>query len=197
MNARILLSWAIFASPLAALPEMDWDKDLDAKTKTMLQQAMQLQADHPDIPYKNASASPEEGMDCSGAVSYILKQAGIEAPRSSAGQFAWLKDSPRFTRVPAEARDISHAVYRKLKPGDLIFWAADVADSDKAPFVSHVQMYLGKEKSDGLPVMVGSSDGRSYRGQKRNGYGIVDFHVPKVDSKTRIVGFGPPPFPGK
>jgi len=45
--------------------------------------------------------------------------------------------------------------------------------------------------------MVGSSDGRSYRGQKRNGYGIVDFHVPKVGGKTRIVGFGPPPCPGK
>ena len=99
--------------------------------------------------------------------------------------------------MPTEARDISHAVYRKLKPGDLIFWAADVADSDKAPAVSHVQIYLGKEKSDGLPVMVGSSEGRSYRGQKRNGYGIVDFHVPKVGGKTRIVGFGPPPFPGK
>jgi hypothetical protein len=26
---------------------------------------------------------------------------------------------------------------------------------------------------------------------------FVDFHVPKVGSKTRIVGFGPPPFPGK
>jgi hypothetical protein len=52
-------------------------------------------------------------------------------------------------------------------------------------------MYLGKE-ADGHAVMIGSSDGRSYRGKKLSGFGIVDFHVPKPGSATRIVGFGSP-----
>jgi|688.fasta_scaffold184570_4 hypothetical protein len=56
-------------------------------------------------------------------------------------------------------------------------------------------MYLGKEKTDGLRVMIGASDGRSYRGKKLIGFGIVDFKVPKVGSKTRIIGFGPVPLP--
>lgn len=54
-------------------------------------------------------------------------------------------------------------------------------------------MYLGLEKSDRRPVMIGASEGRSYRGQKRSGFGIVDFKVPKPGSETRIVGFGPAP----
>jgi hypothetical protein len=57
--------------------------------------------------------------------------------------------------------------------------------------VSHVQVYLGKE-ADGHAVMIGSSDGRSYRGKKLSGFGIVDYRVPKAGSATRIAGFGSP-----
>jgi hypothetical protein len=42
--------------------------------------------------------------------------------------------------------------------------------------------------------MIGSSEGRSYRHHKINGFGITDFHVSPAGSPTRIIGYGPPPF---
>jgi hypothetical protein len=55
-----------------------------------------------------------------------------------------------------------------------------------------VHLYLGKE-ADGHAIMIGSSEGRSYRHHKINGFGIPDFHVPTGGAATRIVARGPPP----
>lgn len=63
-------------------------------------------------------------------------------------------------------------------PGDLIFWAHDGELMAEELHVSHVHMFLGKEK-DGHAVMIGSSDGRGYRGKRMTGFGVVDFHVPQ------------------
>jgi hypothetical protein len=41
--------------------------------------------------------------------------------------------------------------------------------------------------------MIGSSEGRSYRHHKINGFGITDFHISPVGSPTRIIAYGPPP----
>lgn len=41
--------------------------------------------------------------------------------------------------------------------------------------------------------MVGSSDGRSYRGMARCGFGVFDFKLPRQGSRARMAGFGPPP----
>lgn len=155
----------------------------------MLTKALETFERYPAIPYKTGACSVTEGMDCSGAITHILGHAGIIPPRSSAAMHLWLSKTTTFIVVPKEARSSDDAIYQKLRPGDLIFWAPDTEGSA----VSHVHMFLGKEKSDGRLVMIGSSDGRSYRGAKRSGYGIVDFKVPAVGSKTRIVGFGPVP----
>jgi hypothetical protein len=57
---------------------------------------------------------------------------------------------------------------------------------------SHVHLYLGKE-ADGHAIMIGSSERRSYRHHKIDGFGITDYHVPATGSKTRIIAYGPPP----
>jgi len=55
----------------------------------------------------------------------------------------------------------------------LLFWSTDhPADHAKNVNITHVAMYLGREKRDGLQVMANAIDGRSYRGTKANGYGI-------------------------
>lgn len=59
--------------------------------------------------------------------------------------------------------------------------------------INHVAMYLGREKSDGLQIMIPSTDGRSYRGSVANGYGVHDFRVPRQESKSKLVGYGTPP----
>lgn len=58
--------------------------------------------------------------------------------------------------------------------------------------IHHVAMYLGKEKRDGHAVIINSSDGRSYRSVKANGYGVYDFRVPRSESKSKLVGYGTP-----
>ena len=182
----ILFLWGC-ATTVWAAPEMEWPKDLAPATKILLERSLAAADAHPNVPYKTGAESPDEGMDCSGAVTYLLGLVKVTPPRSSAAMHAWLAKTPAFVEVPADARDISHPVYQKLRPGDLIFWARPGED------VSHVHMYLGKEEADGRPVMIGASEGRSYRGKILSGFGIVDFKVPGVATAKRIVGFGPVP----
>ena len=143
--------------------------------------------------YVFGSADPDRGgFDCSGSMVFLLNKVGVEPPRTSAGQWEWLKENGRAVEVPPGAT-LEDEVFSKLKPGDLLFWAGTYEPTDgRASAVTHVQMYLGREKSDGRRVMIGSSDGRSYRGQKRCGFGVFDFRLPRPGSKARFVGFGSP-----
>ena len=77
------------------------------------------------IHYKYGGTSPENGMDCSGMVRYVFKEAwGTDLPRTSA--------------------EISHVGQRvdqeELKPGDLVFY-----NTLRRGF-SHVGIYLGDNK---------------------------------------------------
>lgn len=184
---QVTVMWVVCALHAWAAPQFDWPKDMAPATKKLLEKSLIAADAHPNVPYKFGAASPQEGMDCSGAVTYLLGLAGVTPPRSSAGMHKWLEKTPTYVVVPVDARDISHKIYQKLKPGDLIFWAREGEE------VSHVHLYLGVEKSDRRPVMIGASEGRSYRGQIRSGFGIVDFKVPNAENPKRIVGFGPVP----
>jgi len=66
--------------------------------------------------------------------------------------------------------------------------------------VTHTMIYLGTSKKTGQRVMVGSSDGRTYQGQKRNGVSVFDFHVATssqrsgaAGSSSDFAGYGPIP----
>jgi|TARA_B110000908_G_scaffold133745_1_gene157829 hypothetical protein len=83
--------------------------------------------------------------------------------------------------------------FKKLTPGDMMFWSGTYVPTDgRTVKITHVSLYLGQEK-DGWHVMIGASKGRSYRGKKGDGYGVYDFRLPSKASKSRFVGFGPPP----
>ncbi len=184
----IAILWMVLPTLPAA--EIDWPSGLAPARKEMLEKGLKFLKKHPSIPYRTGGADAA-GMDCSGAATFLLKQVGIELPRSSDGQFNWMKKRGALTKVPATARDPKDPSFAKLLPGDLIFWAARKADSTAPSRVSHVHVFLGHEK-DGHAVMIGSSDGRAYRGKKINGFGIVDFHVSPAGSATRIIGYGSP-----
>ena len=53
--------------------------------------------------------------------------------------------------------------------------------------------YLGTEKATGAKIMIGSSDGRTYRGQRRNGVSVFDFTMPRTpaagDQRTTFIGY--------
>lgn len=160
--------------------------------KRLIEIALTVVQESPWLPYVTGSADPARGgFDCSGAMYFVMRKADLRPPRSSGAQMEWLKQHGSLQSVSAEAMDLTHPSLAGLKPGDLLFWAMTSPLGQIR--VHHVEMYLGKEKKDGRPVMIGSTDGRSYRGQKANGYGIHDFRVPKKDSASKLIGYGPPP----
>jgi cell wall-associated NlpC family hydrolase len=144
--------------------------------------------------YLYGSHDPERGgFDCSGSIYYLLKILEINPARSSVGQFNWLKKGGTLHKVPVGVTSLDDEAFADLQPGDLLFWSGTYSMPDgRSRKISHVQMYLGVEKEHG-PVMIGSTDGRSYRGQARCGFGVFDFKLPRKTSKARFEGYGKPP----
>ncbi|MCW1922189.1 C40 family peptidase [Luteolibacter arcticus] len=175
-------------------PELKEYAALTGTRKKIVDASLALAARETWLRYRFGSAAPESGgLDCSGAVYFLLQQAGVQPPRSSAAQFVWVKKGGTLKEVPASITSTGDASLKGLKPGDLLFWSGTYQPTDgrEVP-VSHVQIFLGHEKITGAPVMVGSSDGRTYRGTKREGYGVFDFKLPKAGSKAKFLGYGFP-----
>jgi hypothetical protein len=165
---------------------------LPAARRQLIRTALAVAWESPWLPYLAGGADPTSGgFDCSGATYFVMRKAGLSPPRSSGGQMEWLRANDRLHVVSDEARHPAHSTFNNLKPGDLLFWA--VAGPEAAQRVHHVAMYLGEEKKDGRPVIIGSTDGRAYRGQAANGYGVHDFKVPGPESASKLVGYGTPP----
>lgn len=167
---------------------------LSGPRKRIVDEALELAAKDTWLKYTFGSADPENGgLDCSGSVYYVLQEAGFEPPRSSAAQFTWVRDAKALTEVPSSGITLESGVFAKLTPGDLLFWSGTYEPKDgREVAVSHVQIYLGHEKTTGKPVMAGASDGRTYRGIKREGYGVFDFKLPRAESKGIFLGYGLP-----
>jgi cell wall-associated NlpC family hydrolase len=161
--------------------------------RKLLEDAIALTRRH--LEYSYGSADPENGgMDCSGFIYFVLRQNGIEeVPRDSSGQYVWVRKAGNFRAVLS--RDINSFELDELSPGDLLFWSGTY-NIERDPPITHTMIYLGKEKSSGKPVMVGSSDGRTYHGEKRFGVSIFDFKTSPAkeanDSgrQPRFVGYG-------
>ena len=130
-----------------------------------------------NLGYKYGSADPAAGgMDCSGFIYYVLSAAGYkDVPRDSAGQYEWVRKSSNFHSVLS--RSGGSFELNDLKPGDLMFWSGTYKVDRDIP-ITHVMIYLGKEKSSDKPVMVGATDGRSYDGIRRYGVSVFDFKMP-------------------
>jgi cell wall-associated NlpC family hydrolase len=75
--------------------------------------------------YVHGGASPEEGFDCSGLVSYCLHQHGIAAERTC---------PDLFRQGQPVSRD-------DLEPGDVVFFA-----NTYRPGISHVGIYMGGDR---------------------------------------------------
>ena len=78
-----------------------------------------------NINYRWGGANPESGLDCSGMVSYIYKQAvGMNLPHNAAAMAQLGKEIDR----------------KELEPGDLVFF-----NTRNKPF-SHVGIYIGEDR---------------------------------------------------
>jgi peptidoglycan DL-endopeptidase CwlO len=149
-----------------------------------------------NLTYTYGSADPAKGgMDCSGFIYFTLRAAGFaDTPRQANEQYVWVRKNSSFQAVLSRKSDTFEI--NDLRPGDLMFWTGTYA-IDRDPPVTHTMIYLGTSKKTGQRVMVGSSDGRTYLGQKRNGVSVFDFHVAMSSARngTGTTG-GSPDFAG-
>ena len=148
---------------------------------------------HLGLTYTYGSSEPNQGgMDCSGTMYHVLRFQGLkDVPRQSDEMCAWVRDHTRLHLTPT-ASEFSDVEFAALRPGDLLFWTGTAETSRKLP-VTHVMLYLGKLKSNGKRVVFGSSDGRSYEGNRRCGVSVFDFSLPKTGGKAAFYGYGPAP----
>jgi peptidoglycan DL-endopeptidase CwlO len=145
--------------------------------RKMIDTALELTTRNLD--YKYGSADPSSGgMDCSGFVFYVLNQAGIrDVPRDSSQQYIWLRKAGTFRAVNSRHDDTFEL--EELVPGDLLFWTGTYS-IERDPPITHAMIYLGREKGTGQRIMVGASDGRTYKGESRYGVSVFDFKVSRV-----------------
>lgn len=168
---------------------------LSDSRKKLITTALKVAKNHGWLRYKFGSNDPKnKGFDCSGAMSYVLRTLNYKVPRTSSDQYLWVKKHKGFTGVSPKTTSLKDPVFKQLKPGDLVFWSGTYNPTDgRKTKITHVGMYLGTEKADNRPVMICATKGRSYRGKAGDGYGVYDFKLPSKTSKSKLVGFGPPP----
>ncbi len=156
-----------------------------ATIKKLIHEAWNLS--RKNLTYQFGSASPNnEGMDCSGAIFYLLTTLNVpDVPRDSKGMYEWVKKSGHFHKVYNQ--DFSSSEFSALKPGDLLFWTGTYANQHPDA-ISHVMLYLGKTLQN-KPIMFGSSDGRSYAGNKMWGVSVFDFLLPNDISTAKFIGY--------
>ena len=147
-----------------------------------------------NLRYQYGSSDPDNGgLDCSGAVYCVLRQAGIkEVPRQANQMYLWVRKAGYFQAV--WSTDPGTFELEALAPGDLMFWTGTY-EIERDPPVTHVMIYLGKEKDSGKRVMIGASEGRSYAGKPRAGYSVFHFSLPgfplpKGTNGSRFIGYG-------
>ncbi len=153
-------------------------RDFDAqpaRVQQLLRDALALT--QRSLSYKYGSDDPAEGgMDCSGFIYYVLSSAGYkDVPRDSSQQYLWVRKNSDFHAVLS--RNSATFELDDLKPGDLMFWSGTYQVNRDVP-ITHVMIYLGREKGSGRRIMVGASDGRTYDGQRRSGVSVFDFKLP-------------------
>ena len=159
--------------------------------RSMLTYALEMTKRH--IGYRMGSADPGAGfMDCSGTVYHILQRTGLhETPRQADELYRWLWQAGTFHAV--NGRSWQSFEFSRLQPGDLLFWTGTYNVEERDPPLSHVMIYLGRAKSDGRPLMIGASDGRSFRGNPQCGVSVFDFTLPSEKSAAHFVGYGAVP----
>jgi cell wall-associated NlpC family hydrolase len=136
-----------------------------------------------NLDYKYGSADPSSGgMDCSGFIVYVLTQSGVrDVPRDSSQQYVWLRKAGTFKAVNSRQEDTFEL--DELVPGDLLFWTGTYS-IERDPPITHAMIYLGREKGTKQRIMVGASDGRTYKGESRYGVSVFDFKIPRPPGKT-------------
>jgi cell wall-associated NlpC family hydrolase len=165
------------------------------RIQALIEHALDLTTQN--LKYQYGSCDPKNGgMDCSGTVYYLLREAGLkDVPRDASEMYAWVWKERQVN--PVTSGNLSTFELGRLKPGDLLFWTGTYA-VERDPPITHVMIYLGTNRQTGKPVMMGASEGRTYENKSRYGVSVFDFVLPKStgksgESSARFIGYGPVP----
>lgn len=146
-----------------------------------------------NLAYQYGSADPDQGgMDCSGTLHHVLCHQGIVSPRQSNEIYLWVEAAGNLKKLRGP-KALDDRGFDALRPGDILFWEGTYQVGNRKPPTSHVMIYLGHLKSNGNPVMVGSSSGRYFAGKARHGVSVFDFALPRPGGESKFVGYGPVP----
>ena len=139
------------------------------------------------LDYVFGSSDPKNGgLDCSGAIQWILLQEGLaEVPRISIDQYRWLDRAGLLHQLYDWSSPAS--VFRRLRPGDLLFWE-DTFDAKRNPNITHVMVYLGYDDTKKKHLMFGAKSTR--KGENGASVDIFEFNWPHQEKKGRFVAYG-------
>lgn len=148
-----------------------------------------------NLTYKYASADPASGgFDCSGFINYVFTKSGIKnVPRDAREQYVWVRKAGNFQAVLGHGDDTFEL--DALKPGDLLFWA-NPSGASREPEIAQTMIYIGRDKATNQRLMVGATEGSTYKGEKRSGVGVFDFKLGAGDQNADeeptavFVGYG-------
>ena len=176
-----------------AFPDISDSQNYSTEVRKIVDLGLHLTTQN--LSYKINSADPAGGgMDSSGFVYHVLSECGIKgAPRDAREQYVWVRKAGSFEAVLAQ-RDDSFEL-DALKPGDLLFWATPYSVS-REPDIIQTMIYIGRDKATNQRLMIGASEGHSYKGQMRKGVGVFDFKIGRIASKASkeptavFVGYG-------
>jgi cell wall-associated NlpC family hydrolase len=115
------------------------------------------------LSYQFGSMDPARGgLDCSGSVKCVLERTGVRGvPRTASDQYVWLQNSGTLTPLRRGANP--DWILSRLRPGDLLFWRGTYV-TNRYPDVSHVMIYLGRDRRTGKPMMFGARSSTSSSG---------------------------------
>lgn len=167
--------------PIGELTDFD---NYPPAVKELIKEARTLSKKN--LTYIYGSADPKnKGMDCSGTINYLLKKRNIDSPRQANQLYTWVQNEGTLYKVKSNI--FGKDKLNNLKPGDLIFWSGTYKVK-RTPPITHVMMYLGKDKNN-QPLMFGASNGRPYKRKSMYGVSVFDFTYPYYDS-GKLVGYG-------
>ncbi len=134
------------------------------------------------LTYIFGADDPESGgLDCSATIQYLLNKIGVkDVPRTSYDQYDWLKKNKLLDDV--YGKSATEKLFKKLSPGDLIFWGGTWKSGHR---VSHVMLYMGYDPASDKHYIFGAR-GKSVKGLTGAGVDIFEFE----EQKGRLIAHG-------
>lgn len=168
-------------TPPEMAPADELKKVTDGPTLERLREEAHALADQ-KLSYVFGAEDPDSGgLDCSSTIQYLLTRIGVkDVPRTSYDQYDWLKSKKLLDDV--YGKTAHEKLFKKLSPGDLIFWGGTWKSGHR---VSHVMLYLGYDATTDKHYIFGAR-GKSVKGLTGSGVDIFEME----EQKGRLIAHG-------